>query len=346
MKFFSLRPSTQRVLKDFARNRLAFWSFMAFLLLFFLSLLSPFLANENPLLVTVNGKIYLPVFVSYPETEFGGFFETKADYRDKEVIALIEEQGGKIYWPPVPYSYNTQNKEDIHPAPPSSSNWLGTDNQGRDIVARLLYGYRISVLFGFVLSFLLCTIGILAGAVQGYYGGKTDLILQRFIEIWEGLPGFFILIIMAGIFAPSIALLFGILCLFGWPALVPMVRAEFLKTRKLQYVLAARALGVSNTRIMLRHVLPNALVSAMTFFPFMLLSSVTSLTALDFLGLGLPPGSPSLGEMMQQAQSYPDSPWIGLSVFITLSSLLVLTIMVQDGIRDAFDPQKSGQKDA
>ena len=282
-----------------------------------------------------------PIIVSYSETTFGGDFETEAKYTDPEVKKLINAQGW-IIWPLIPYSYDTVifDLPSPAPSPPTAQNWLGTDDQGRDVVARLIYGFRISVLFGLILTLLSTLIGVAAGAWQGYFGGWTDLIFQRFIEIWGSMPQLFILIILSGLFVPSFWLLLCILLLFSWMGLVGVVRAEFLRGRNFTYVLAARALGVSNAKIIFKHILPNAMVATITFLPFILSGSITSLTALDFLGLGLPPGSASLGELLNQGKANIQAPWLGISTFLILATMLSLLIFIGEAVRDAFDPRK------
>ena len=288
-----------------------------------------------------DGAWYFPVLVDYPETTFGGEFPTAADYRDPAVAKLISEKGWMV-WPLIPFSYNTINYNLPSPAlsPPSRVNWLGTDDQGRDVLARLIYGFRISVLFGLTLTVLSSLIGVAAGAMQGYFGGLIDLGFQRFLEIWGGLPMLYLLIIMASLVEPSFWLLLGLMLLFSWTALVDVVRAEFLRGRNFDYVRAARALGVSNSIIILRHVLPNATVATITFLPFILNGSITTLTSLDFLGFGLPPGSPSLGEILAQGKANLQAPWLGLTAFFVLASMLSLLIFVGEAVRDAFDPRK------
>jgi microcin C transport system permease protein len=314
-----------------------------FLALFTLTLFAEFIANDKPLLLRYEGKFYYPVFVEYPETLFGGFLPTEADYRDPEVASLIEEKGWML-WPPVPYSYDTinYNLSVPAPAPPSPDNWLGTDDQGRDVVARLIYGFRISVLFGLVLTLLSSLVGIVAGAVQGYFGGLVDLLFQRFIEVWSGLPILYLLIILASVVEPNFWWLLGLMLLFSWMALVGVVRAEFLRVRNFDYVRAARALGVSDTMIMFKHILPNAMVATLTFLPFILNGSITTLTALDFLGFGLPPGAPSLGELLNQGKSNLQAPWLGITAFMVLAVMLSLLIFIGEAVRDAFDPRKTG----
>jgi microcin C transport system permease protein len=342
-RFLGIRitPLTRRRLANFRANRRGYWSMWLFLALFVLSLFAELIANDKPLYVQFDGGHYFPVAVSYPETLFGGFFQTEAEYRDPEVRKLIEEKGW-IVWPPVRFSYDTVNYDlDVpSPAPPSTVNWLGTDDQGRDVVARLIYGFRISVLFGLILTILSSIVGIAAGAMQGYFGGLNDLLFQRFIEIWSGLPTLFVLIILASIITPSFWWLLGFLLLFSWMSLVGLVRAEFLRGRNFAYVSAARALGVANTKIMFRHILPNAMVATITFLPFILSGSITSLTALDFLGFGLPPGSPSLGELLNQGKNNLQAPWLGFSSFFVLAVMLSLLIFAGEAVRDALDPRK------
>ncbi len=337
-----ITPINRRRIENFKANKRGHWSLWIFLVLFFVSLFSEFIANDKPILIGYDGGLYVPVLISYPETTFGGDFPTEAEYADPEVQELILEKGW-IVWPLIPYSYDTIVKDLPTPAPspPSAQNWLGTDDQARDVVARLLYGFRISVLFGLILTILSSIVGIAAGAWQGYFGGWTDLIFQRFMEIWGSMPQLFILIILAGLFVPSFWLLLGILLLFSWMGLVGVVRAEFLRGRNFTYILAARALGVSNAKIMFKHILPNAMVATITFMPFILSGSITSLTALDFLGLGLPPGSASLGEVLNQGKSNLQAPWLGISGFIILAIMLSLLIFIGEAVRDAFDPRKT-----
>jgi microcin C transport system permease protein len=342
-RFFGhkITPLTRRRLDSFRRNRRGFWSLWIFLAVFLVTLFADFIANDRPILVHFNGAWYFPVFADYPETTFGGEFPTAADYRDPAVNKLITAQGWML-WPVIPFSYGTINYDLPSPAPspPSRVNWLGTDDQGRDVLARLIYGFRISVLFGLVLTALSSVIGVAAGAVQGYFGGLIDLGFQRFIEIWSGLPMLYLLIIMASFIEPSFWWLLGLMLLFSWMSLVDVVRAEFLRARNFDYVRAARALGVSNRLIILRHVLPNATVATITFLPFILNSSITMLTSLDFLGFGLPPGSPSLGELLAQGKANLQAPWLGLAAFFVLASMLSLLIFVGEAVRDAFDPRK------
>ncbi len=332
----------QRRLTYFRRNRRGYWSTWIFSLLFLCCLPAEFIANDRPLMVRYDGQFYCPVLFTYPETIFGGDFETEAEYRDPFVQELIEEKGW-IVWPPIPYRYDTVNYDLKQPAPspPDADNLLGTDDQARDVAARLIYGYRISLLFGLLLTVFSATIGMAAGAVQGYFGGWVDLLFQRFIEIWQGLPMLYLLIILASLVEPSFWWLLGLLLLFRWMGLVGVVRAEFLRARNFDFVKAARALGQSDARIMWRHVLPNAMVSALTFLPFVLTGSVAVLTSLDFLGFGLPPGSPSLGELLGQGKRNLQAPWLGFSAFFTLAVMLSLLVFIGEAVRDAVDPRKT-----
>jgi len=327
---------------NFRSNRRGFWSLWIFLGLFTITLFAEFVANDKPLLVRYDSTFYFPIFYEYPETVFGGFLPTEADYRDPEVAELIREKGWMVF-PIVPYSYDTinYNLPVPAPAPPSRDNWLGTDDQGRDVVARLMYGFRISILFGLILTLLSSIVGIMAGAVQGYFGGWVDLLFQRFIEVWQGLPILYLLIILASVVEPNFWWLLGLMLLFSWMALVGVVRAEFLRVRNFDYVRAAKALGVSDTMIMFRHILPNAMVAALTFLPFILNGSITTLTALDFLGFGLPPGSPSLGELLNQGKANLQAPWLGITTFTVLAVMLSLLIFIGEAVRDAFDPRKT-----
>jgi microcin C transport system permease protein len=332
----------RRRLDAFRANRRAWWSLWLFLALFLGTLPAELVANDKPLLVRYDGRFYAPVLSSYPETTFGGIFETEAQYQDAEVQALIREKGWLV-WPPIPFAYDT-NVRDLPgpaPSPPSARNWLGTDDQARDVVARLVYGFRISVLFGLILTVLSSLVGVAAGAVQGYFGGKIDLFFQRFIEIWSSMPTLYLLIILASVVKPSFWWLLGLLLLFQWMSLVPVVRAEFLRTRNFDYVRAARALGARDATIMFRHILPNAMTAALTFLPFILSAAITSLTALDFLGFGLPPGSPSLGELLNQGKNNLTAPWLGLSGFFVIAILLSLLVFIGEGVRDAFDPRRT-----
>ena len=338
---FAITPLTRRRIENFKANRRGFVSFWIFLFLFTGCLFAELVANDKPLLVQFNGNLYAPVLVSYPEIAFGGEFETEADYRDPFVKNLVESKGWML-WPPIRFSYDTinYNLEVPSPAPPSRENWLGTDDQGRDVAARLIYGFRISILFGLTLTLFSSLVGITAGAVQGYFGGLTDLLFQRFIEIWAGLPILYLLIILASVTEPNFWWLLGLMLLFSWMALEGVVRAEFLRARNFEYVRAARALGVSTSVIMFRHLLPNAMVATLTFLPFILSGSITTLTSLDFLGFGLPPGSPSLGEMLAQGKTNLQAPWLGMTAFVTLAVMLSLLVFIGEAVRDAFDPRK------
>ena len=339
---FAIRPLTRRRLENFKANKRGYWSFWVFTMLFILSLFAEFIANDKPFLVSYKGELLMPVFRAYPETKFGGDFETEADYRDPFVAELIETEGW-IVWPPIRYSYNTINYDlpVPAPAPPSEENLLGTDDQGRDVLARVIYGFRISVLFGLVLTVFSSIVGVTAGAVQGYFGGWLDLLFQRFMEIWGGMPVLFLLIILASVIEPGFWSLLILMLLFSWMALVGVVRAEFLRARNFEYVQAARALGVDNFTIMFKHLLPNAMVATVTFLPFILNGSITTLTSLDFLGFGLPPGSPSLGELMAQGKANLQAPWLGISGFVVIAFTLTLLVFVGEAIRDAFDPRKT-----
>ncbi|CAL8978921.1 Inner membrane ABC transporter permease protein YejE [Rhodoplanes serenus] len=366
MRPLAVSPITRRRWQNFKANRRGFVSLWLFLVLFVFSLFAEFIANDRPFLVRYDGGWYFPVLVDYPETTFGGDFETRADFRDPYLQKQIAEKGGTLWWPPIRYSYNTHNLDLPTPAPSPPTwmlteaqckavverkglsgcrdleyNWLGTDDQGRDVVARLLYGFRLSVLFGLCLTLVSSAIGVAAGAVQGYFGGWTDLLFQRFIEIWTSIPSLYLLLIISSVLVPGFFVLLGILLLFSWVSLVGLVRAEFLRGRNFEYVQAARALGVSNTLIMFRHLLPNAMVATLTFLPFILSSSVMTLTALDFLGFGLPPGSPSLGEMLSQGKANVQAPWLGLTAFFTVAVMLSLLIFIGEAVRDAFDPRKT-----
>ena len=335
-----MTPITRRRLQHFSSNRRGYWSLWIFLILFFISLFAEGVANDKPLLVIFGERFIFPVFETIPETEFGGEFATETEYRDEFVRDLIEKKG-KIYWSLIPYSYDTinYNLPSAAPSGPTEENWLGTDDQGRDVVARLIYGFRISVLFGLVLTILSSILGVAAGAVQGYFGGRVDILGQRFIEIWSGLPVLFLLIILSSFVEPNFWWLLLIMLLFSWMGLVGVVRAEFLRGRNLEYVRAARALGLSHGRIMFRHILPNAMVATMTFMPFILSGSITTLTALDFLGFGLPPGSPSLGELLAQGKANLHAPWLGIAGFAVISLQLSLLVFIGEAVRDAFDPR-------
>ena len=337
----------QRRLRTFKANQRGYWSLWIFSTLFLVTLFADVVSNDKPLLIRYDGGFYFPVLYAYPETSFDGFFETEADYSDPEVQELIEAKGW-ILWPLIPFSFDTicYDLPTPAPSPPSAQHWLGTDDQARDVVARLIYGFRISVLFGLALTVISSVIGIAAGAVQGYFGGRIDLIFQRFIEIWSSLPTLYLLIILASVVQPSFWWLLGLLLLFSWTQLVRVVRAEFLRTRNFDYVRAARALGASDISIMVNHILPNAMVATLTFLPFILSGAITSLTALDFLGFGLPPGSASLGELLNQGKNNLSAPWLGLSGFFVLALMLSLLIFIGEAVRDAFDPRKSFLADA
>ena len=363
--WINLSPLNQRRWQSFKKNRRGYWSLWIFLVLFILSLFAELLANDRPLLVSYKGEILAPVLVDYPEEKFGGFLPV-TDYRDPVNIEEIEANGWML-WPPLRYSYTTVNVDVPRPAPSPPTwlletdeacrkyeqgaadplctwgnyNWLGTDDQARDVLARVIYGFRISVLFGLALTFASAVIGVWAGAVQGYYGGKIDLFAQRFVEIWTSMPELFILIIIASVLPPGFWVLLFIMVIFRWTGFVGIVRAEFLRARNFEYVNAARALGVGNGTIMFRHLLPNAMVATLTFMPFIMSGAITALTSLDFLGFGLPPGSPSLGELLQQARNNLQAPWLGITGFLVLSIMLSLLIFIGEAVRDAFDPRKT-----
>jgi len=360
-----LSPLTLRRLALFRKNKRGHWSFWIFLILFAISLLAPLIANDKPILASYKGELIYPMLVDYPEEKFGGFLAI-TNYRDPANVEEITSNGWMI-WPPIRYSYGTVNTELPEPAPSrpaflmsrdiacakyehgvsdpgcvvGNMNWLGTDDLGRDVIARLIYGFRLSVAFGLILTAIASVIGIAAGAVQGYFGGWTDLLMQRFIDIWQSIPTLYLLIILSAFVAPSFWLLLFILTLFSWTHLVQLIRAEFLRARNFEYVRAARALGLSNGKIMFKHLLPNAMVSAVTFMPFIIAGSVSTLTALDYLGFGLPPGSPSLGEMVQQGKDNLQAPWLGMSIFGVSALMLVLLIFIGEGLRDALDPRKN-----
>jgi len=338
----TLSPLTRRRLASFRANRRGYWAMWIFLVLFVFTLFAEFVANDKPFMVYFKGDFYSPVFEAYPETAFGGEFETEADYRDPYVAELINKDG-LMLWPIIRYDHRTVAWDLPVPAPspPDSEHWLGTDDQARDVSARLIYGFRISVLFGFTLTLISAAIGVAAGAVQGYFGGWLDLLFQRFIEVWSGLPTLYLLIILASIVEPNFWWLLGLLLLFTWMGFVGVVRAEFLRARNFDYVRAARALGVSDFTIMFRHVLPNAMVATLTFMPFTLAGSVTVLTSLDFLGIGLPPGSASLGELLAQGKANLQAPWLGLTGFFVIALMLSLLIFFGEAVRDAFDPRKT-----
>ncbi|MBB4293419.1 microcin C transport system permease protein [Rhizobium leguminosarum] len=362
-----LSPTNIRRWQNFRANGRGYWSLWLFLLLFVLSLFAEFLANDRPIIASYKGEILFPVLVDYPEEKFGGFL-AETDYRSSIIADEINANGWMI-WPPIRYSYRSVNSNIPHSAPTApfwlmtkeercagypqgvndpdctlgNLNWLGTDDQARDVLARVIYGFRISVLFGLVLTICSAIIGVTAGAVQGYFGGWTDLLLQRFIEIWSSMPVLYILLIIAALLPPGFFVLLGIMLLFSWVGFVGVVRAEFLRARNFEYVRAARALGVNNRTIMWRHLLPNAMVATLTFLPFILSGSITTLTSLDFLGFGMPPGSPSLGEMIAQGKSNLQAPWLGLTAFFAMSIMLSLLIFIGEAVRDAFDPRKTFQ---
>ena len=333
---------TQRRIARFKSNKRAYLSLWIFGVLFILSLFAELIANDKPLVIKSDQGVFWPTLFEYTETDFGGDFDAPADYRDPYFQELINEHNGWAVWPIIRFSYDTINYdlEQPAPSPPTTTNWLGTDDQGRDVTARLIYGFRLSVLFATILTLASSVIGVAAGALQGYYGGKLDLIFQRFLEIWSGLPVLFLLIILASLVEPNFWWLLVIMLLFSWMNLVDVVRAEFLRARNLEYVRAARALGQPNLVIMYRHVLPNAMVATLTFMPFIFNGSLVTLTALDFLGFGLPPGSPSLGELVAQGKENLHAPWLGMTAFFSLSIMLTLLIFIGEGVRDAFDPRR------
>ena len=365
MALFKLSGLNRRRLHFFKRNKRGYWSFWIFAVLFFISVFAPFISNDRPVLVSYKGELLFPAFREYPESKFGGFL-ARTDFRDPVNQEEVEANGW-ILWPLIRYSYNTVNNELPMPAPspPASSltreeacvkyplgaedpnctignlNWLGTDDQGRDVVARLVYGFRISIAFGLILTVLSSIFGMAAGAVQGYFGGWTDLLFQRFIDVWTSIPTLYLLIILAAFITPTFWILLFILVLFSWTALVGLVRAEFLRARNFEYVRAARALGLSDARIIFKHLLPNAVVSTITFMPFILAGSVTTLTSLDFLGFGLPAGSPSLGELVAQGKNNLQAPWLGITAFFVVSIMLTLLVFIGEAVRDALDPRKT-----
>ncbi|WP_394662007.1 ABC transporter permease [uncultured Pantoea sp.] len=327
----------------FCYNRRGYWSLWLFLLIFLLSLAAELLANEKPLLVRYQQRWYVPLLVDYSEQDYGGVFATAADYQDPWLQQRIAQQGWAL-WAPIRFSDSTINfaTRSPFPSPPSAQNWLGTDASGGDVLARLLYGTRVSLLFGLLLTLFSSVIGIITGALQGYFGGRIDLAGQRLIEVWSGMPTLFMLILLSSVIQPGFWWLLLLAVLFGWMSLAGVVRAEFLRTRNFDYVRAARALGVSDSRIMLRHILPNALVATLTWLPFILCGAITTLTSLDFLGFGLPVGAPSLGELLLQGKNNLQAPWLGLSGFIALALLLSLLIFIGEAVRDAFDPARGG----
>ena len=336
-----MSPMIQMRLQRFRQNRLGFVCFILFSLIFVVSLAANLIANEKPLLVKYQQSFYFPAFKRYPETTFGGVFETEADYKDPVVQQLIAEQGWAV-WPVIRYAAQTPNLDLAVPVPsePTAQNWLGTDDQGRDVLARILYALRVSLLFGFAVTLFSAVIGIFVGAIQGYYGGWVDLIGQRLLEVWGGLPMLFMVMILVSIFTPSVYWLFLIMLFFGWTTLVNLVRTEFLRARNLDYVRAARALGIADTRIIVRHILPNVISSSLSQLPFMLTANITALAALDFLGLGLPADTASLGEILLQGKNNLNAPWLALSGFFTLAIVLSLLIYIGEAARDAFDPRQ------
>lgn len=369
---FGLSPLNQRRWRNFCRNRRAFWSLWIFLTLFVLSLFAEFLANDKPIAVSYRGELRMPIFQFYSERDFGGDFPTEAEYKDIEVkcliatggwdecfyepediVAQVEEgtdftdqypefEAGWAIWPPIPYSYNTiVDIPGVAPSAPDANNWLGTDDTKRDVVARVIHGFRLSILFTIIVTSIASVIGIIAGAVQGYFGGKVDLIFQRLLEIWGSTPSLYVIIILFAILGRSFWLLVFLTILFGWPALVGVVRAEFLRARNFEYVRAAKALGVSNRTIMFRHMLPNAMVATVTMLPFIITGTIATLASLDFLGFGLPSSAPSLGEMTLQAKQNLQAPWLGFTAFFTFAIMLSLLVFIFEGVRDAFDPRKT-----
>lgn len=340
----SLSPAG-RAWQRFRRNRMGFASLVIFCALVGLSLLAELVSNDRPLIVMYQGQIYTPMFKDYPETTFGGDFATPADYLDPFIEQKLSEPGNWAIFAPNRYGSKTLNyfAPSPNPAPPSRANWLGTDDRGRDLLAQLIYGFRVSVLFALALTVTGVVLGVITGAVQGFFGGKTDLAFQRFIEVWSAMPELYLLIIFSAVFAPSISLLLVLLSLFGWMGLSDYVRAEFLRNRQLDYVRAARALGVSDWKIITRHVLPNSLTPIVTFLPFRMSGAILALTSLDFLGLGVPPGTPSLGELLSQGKNNIDAWWISLATFGVLVITLLLLTLMGDALRDALDPRKAQQ---
>ncbi len=367
-----LSPLNQRRWRNFTRNRRAYWSLIIFSVLFGISLLAEFIANDKPILVSYQGELYVPIFNFYPETEFGGDLPIEAQYQYEDVECLIRTGGiidcyddpqgvmaevaetgqfngieadeGWLLWPLIPYRYDTiVDIRGAAPSAPDANNWLGTDDTKRDVVARVLYGFRLSILFTLIVTVCASIIGIIAGAVQGYFGGWLDLIFQRILEIWSSTPSLYVIIIMFAIFGRSFWMLVFLSVLFGWPALVGVVRAEFLRARNFEYVRAARALGVSNTTIMFRHMLPNAMVATLTLLPFIITGTIGALASLDFLGYGLPSSAPSLGELTLQAKQNLQAPWLAFTAFFTFAIMLSLLVFIFEGVRDAFDPRKTFQ---
>ncbi|MCY3859533.1 MAG: ABC transporter permease [Gammaproteobacteria bacterium] len=336
-------PLTQRRWANFKANKRGYWSLWIIGTLVFASLFAEVIANDKPIILKYKGNFYIPMIFEYPETEFGGVFETEAHYASPVVQDLVEKGNGWMLWPPIPFSHDTidRHTEGTVPAAPSKRHWLGTDDVARDVTARLIYGFRLSVLFGLALTLITSVIGITVGSSQGYFGGLVDLIGQRVVEVWSGLPTLFVIIVLASIFEPNPFILLSLLVMFNWMALVAVVRAEFLRTRNFEYVNAARALGERDLKIMFKYVLPNAMVATLTFLPFILNGSITTLTSLDFLGFGLPAGYPSLGELLAQGKANLHAPWLGLSGFFTLAIMLTLLVFVGEGVRDAFDPRRA-----
>lgn len=341
---FKFSPLTQRRWSNFKANKRGYWSLWIIGTLVFLSLFAEVIANDKPIILTYNGNLYAPILFEYPETEFGGDFETEAHYASTAVQDLIKQGNGWMLWPPIPFSHDTIDRHTggTVPEAPSARHWLGTDDVARDVTARLIYGFRLSVIFGLALTLITSVIGIAVGSSQGYFGGLVDLIGQRVVEVWSGLPTLFVIIVLASIFEPNPFILLFLLVMFNWMALVAVVRAEFLRTRNFEYVNAARALGERDLKIMFKYVLPNAMVATLTFLPFILNGSITTLTSLDFLGFGLPAGYPSLGELLAQGKANLHAPWLGLSGFFTLAIMLTLLVFVGEGVRDAFDPRRAG----
>lgn len=335
-------PIWQARVSRFRRNKLGVISLMVFTMILVVCLAVNFVANDKPIIVNYKNHYYFPVLKAYPETVFGGVFETEANYQDPVVKDLITHHGFMIE-PMIPFADQTPSvsRTEPYPAPPNHLNWLGTDDQGRDVLARVLYGLRVSLLFGLALTVAGATIGIIVGAVQGYYGGWVDLGGQRLMEVWGGLPQLFMIIILVSLFSPSVYVLFGLMLLFGWMGLVGLVRAEFLRARNFDYVRAAKAMGVSDVKIMFRHILPNAMSSSLSQLPFILTANITALTTLDYLGYGLPAGSPSLGELIAQGKDNLDAPWLALTGFFSLTLVLSLLIFIGEALRDAFDPRQS-----
>ena len=338
---FILSPLGQRRVAQFKANRRGRWSLWLFIGLCLICLGGELIANDKPLVIRYHDTFYFPILSDYLETDFGGELPFQPDYASSYVHKLIEDQGGWMLFPPIPFSYDTVNYDLTEPAPspPSSSNWLGTDDQARDVLARVIFGTRISILFALILTAISALIGIVAGALQGYYGGWVDLLGQRVLEIWSGLPVLYLLIILSGFVSPSFWWLLGIMALFSWLALVDVVRAEFLRGRNLEYVKAARALGLTDSELMRRHILPNAMTSTLTYLPFILTGAIATLTALDFLGFGMPAGTASLGELIGQAKRNLQAPWLGLTAFFALALILSLLVFIGEACRDAFDPR-------